>query len=178
MDSIIQWNTRGINSAKQDLLKLIEDNKPSAIAIQETFLGNDFIIKIPGYIGICKQGHYNQRFHGGVAIYIHASCPYETINIISDHQIIAAKITIRQNLTLTIASVYLPSREKATVQSLNNIIDQIPTPFILLGDFNGHNESWGIHPSDQRGRMMMQSINNKQLNLLNDKDQLMTQDHQ
>ena len=49
-DHILQWNARGVSSAKPDLIALIEQYQPSAIAIQETFLGNDFKIKIPGWI--------------------------------------------------------------------------------------------------------------------------------
>ena len=63
IDSIIQWNVRGVTSAKSDLIKLIEMNTPTAIAVQETFLGNDYMIKIPGYNSLCKQGHYLSLIH-------------------------------------------------------------------------------------------------------------------
>ena len=168
VESILQCNTRGVSSAKQDLLKLIKEYQPSVISIQETFLGNDAMIKLPGYLGISKQGHFNQRFHGGVAIYIHSSCPHETININSEHQIIAARITLLQNITLTVTSIYLPGRSNITEQSISDIISQLPTPFILLGDFNGHSELWGFPTSDARGRRIRKILADNHLNCLND----------
>ena len=106
MDNILQWNVRGASSAKEDLLKLIETYQFTVIAIQETLLGGDFKIKLPGYNGICKQGHYNHRFHGGVALYVHSSLPYEQLEIDSPHQIIAAKIQLSHHSPIAIASVF------------------------------------------------------------------------
>ena len=168
MDNILQWSVRGASSAKQDLLQLIDTYHFTIIAIQETFLGGDFKIKLPGFNGICQQGHYNHRFHGGVALYIHSSLPYEQLEIDSPHQVIAARIQLSHHSPIAIASIYLPGREQVTNQSLIRIIQQLPTPFILLGDFNAHHENWGTAPADARGRIISTIINNMQLNCLND----------
>ena len=164
MDNILQWNVRGVTSAKQDLLKLIETHKFSVIAMQETFLGNDVMVKLPGYSGICRQGHYNHRFHGGVALYVHTSCPFQQISINSNHQVIAAKIQLTNNTPITIASIYLPGREQITMQSITSIVQQLSTPFLLLGDFNAHHDAWGTVQADARGRIIYNIMNNLQLN--------------
>ena len=164
----MQWNVRGVTSAKQELIKLIDTYNPIVLAIQETFLGNEFMVKLPGFAGFCKQGHYNNRFHGGVAIYIHNSCPYQKIEIQSEHQIVAASIQLDHHEPISIASIYIPGREKMTRQSLKNILEQLPKPFLLLGDLNGHHAMWGSASNDQRGNLIVDLLNDLHLNCLND----------
>ena len=168
MQSILQWNVRGASASKQDLLKLIEDHKPLVVALQETFLGGDFKIKLPGYVGLCRQGHYNVRFHGGVALYIHSSCPYEPININTNHQVIAARIHLGHTVPVTIASIYLPGRENVSDQSLSTVIEQLPTPFLFLGDYNAHNVFWGTASTDARGLLVARILDNHSIICLND----------
>ena len=71
----LQWNVQGMSTSREDI-NMTDNYKPIAIAVQETFYGCDFVLGVGGYNGICKQGHFNQRFHGGVAMYIHNSLPY------------------------------------------------------------------------------------------------------
>ena len=168
MDTIIQWNLQGMTSAKEDILQLTEEHKPIVLAFQETFYSNDFKAKIPHYHGICKQGHFNHRFHGGVALYIHSSCPYQPINIQTTLQVVAAKIQLHNHRALTIASIYIPGRSRLSLADLRNVVAQLPTPYFLLGDFNGHNPIWGGNSIDTRGRLIEDFITQERLNCLND----------
>ena len=79
---------------------------------------------LAGYNGICKQGHYNNRFHGGVAIYTHSSCPIEPLAIQSNLQVIATRIQLQHSNFITIASLYIPGRQLITQQDLKNLITQ------------------------------------------------------
>jgi hypothetical protein len=36
-------------------------------------------------------------------------------------------------------SVYIPPNSTLGLAQLKNLADQLPTPFIIMGDFNGHN---------------------------------------
>ena len=92
LEMLIQWNTQGILTSKPNLLEI--DNKPIVIAVQKTFLANDVMIKLSNYNVITKQGHFNRRYHGGVALFIHSVCPFNQVNINSDLQIIAARIHV------------------------------------------------------------------------------------
>ena len=71
----LQWYVQGMSTSREDVINIVDNYKPIAIAVQETFYGGDFVVVIGGYNGVCKQGHFNQRFHGGVAMYIHNSMP-------------------------------------------------------------------------------------------------------
>ena len=37
---------------------------------------------------------------------------------------------------------------------LQNVIDQLPSPFILMGDFNGHHTLWGCEDVNNRGQQL------------------------
>ena len=167
-ESIIQWNIQGISSHKDDLLHLISIYRPMVIAIQETFLGNDFMVRVNNYNGLCKQGHYNRRYHGGVAIYIHDTCPFQPIEIQSQFQVVAARVQLPRSCCLTIASIYIPSRNTLNRQDMVNIVNQLPAPFLVLGDVNAHNTIWGGTQIDARGRIIEEFINEYRLNCLND----------
>ena len=68
---LLQWNVQGINSSKEDLVKLIDDLEPSILAIQETFQANSSVTNLLGYNWVATEGHYWHRYHGGVTLYIH-----------------------------------------------------------------------------------------------------------
>ncbi|KAL4119621.1 hypothetical protein QTP88_012419 [Uroleucon formosanum] len=50
---------------------------------------------------------------------------------------------------------------------LNNIIRQLPKPFLFLGDFNSRNPIWGSNYTDARGKIVEKFLNNDQIILLN-----------
>ena len=152
-DLIFQWNVRGLGPAKEDVIKIIDEHNPMVLAFQETFYGNDFIPNFKNYNGLCKQGHFNQRYQGGVALYIHSSCPYSPLQLNSTLQVIAARVRLG-NKTITVASIYIPPRSQITSGDLQNLINQLPRPYLLIGDYNAHHPSWDHHRCDTRGRMV------------------------
>ena len=46
---------------------------------------------------------------------------------------------------MTLCSVYLPHHNHFNFnpKDLQDLIDQLPSSFILMGDFNGHHTLWG-----------------------------------
>jgi hypothetical protein len=36
-----------------------------------------------------------------------------------------------------------PPTIQTRITKLNNLINQLPSPYIIMGDFNGHNPLWG-----------------------------------
>ena len=66
---------QGLSNKKTELLHQIHSNQSSIIAIQETKLSHDYLLKIPHFNVYSKDGHYNQGWHGGVALYIHSDIP-------------------------------------------------------------------------------------------------------
>jgi ribonuclease HI len=54
------------------------------------------------------------------------------------------------------------------VVDLENLIEQLPRPYIILGDLNAHNTVWGSGNSDARGRMLENLFLQHDLCILND----------
>ena len=70
---------------------------------------------------------------------------------------------------ITICSIYLPPSDVLSKNSLVNLIDQLPQPFMLVGDFNGHSKVWGCLDTNNRGEIIEDVIAENDLCLLNEK---------
>ena len=77
-------------------------------------------------------------------------------------------MTFTLHRTISICSVYIPPRAKIEQKDLDEIMSQLPTPYLLLGDFNGHNVIWGSDDVNERGRIIENFINKNNLCLFND----------
>ena len=128
---------------------MIEKNESGIIAIQETFLANDFTVKIKGYNSYYKQGNFSRRYHRVGATYVHESIPTERLIIASQYQVVAMRVNIRKNLTITIANIYLPGSANFERGEMCRIINSLPNPKIIVGDFNAHNTVWGNECTDR-----------------------------
>ena len=72
------------------------------------------------------------------------------------------------NKPITICNIYIPPSYHVASQEFQNLIDQLPSPFILLGDFNAHNPLWGGNRMDSKGEMIEKIMIDNNLSLFND----------
>ena len=80
----------------------------------------------------------------------------------------AVKVTSHK--TITLCSVYLPRNNfSVNPKDLQDVIDQLPSPFIMMGDFNGHHTLWGCEDVNNRGQHLEDLILKNDLILFNDK---------
>ncbi|GFO24774.1 RNA-directed DNA polymerase from mobile element jockey [Plakobranchus ocellatus] len=63
----------------------------------------------------------------------------------------AAAATISLEKTLTVCSLYLPPNSPVSKLSLAELFEQLPKPFLVLGDFNAHSPAWRDSRRDGRG---------------------------
>ena len=54
----------------------------------------------------------------------------------------------------TVCSIYLPPTDQVTEEDTRDLLEQLPTPMILLDDFNAHNPLYGSEKMSTRRRMM------------------------
>ncbi|GFO24194.1 RNA-directed DNA polymerase from mobile element jockey [Plakobranchus ocellatus] len=66
----------------------------------------------------------------------------------------ATAATVNLEKTLTVCSLYLPPNTPVSKVFLVELFEQLPKPFLLLGDFNAHSPAWGDSRRDGRGRML------------------------
>ena len=89
--------------------------------------------------------------------------------LITNLEAVAASLTIN-NITFTVCSIYISPSLQITHGDLIDIVNQLPTPIILLGDFNAHNYLWGGNTTDARGREVEHLLSITNLCLWNNKD--------
>ena len=67
-------------------------------------------------------------------------------------QAVAVNVTLSKKVT--ICSIYLPPSDTLSKHALVNLIDQLPHPFMLVGDFNGHSKVWSCSDTNDRGEII------------------------
>ena len=120
---------------------LIRDRNPGIICLQETKLGNTAFNPGLDYDIYTSAPPPGDRAHGGAAIIINKGIQHSTVRLNSHLQAVAIKAMLGK--AITICSIYLPGAVGFTNLAIQNLIDQLPPPFLLLGDFNAHSPMWG-----------------------------------
>ncbi|CAB3224503.1 unnamed protein product [Arctia plantaginis] len=69
---------------------------------------------------------------------------------------------------MAILCVYSPPSIRFDSAKLKYLIDNIPKPCIVMGDFNAHNVAFGCHSDNNRGRCLYNIIDEFDLCILND----------
>ena len=54
-------------------------------------------------------------------------------------------------------------------EHLDSLLKQLPSTYLLLGDFKGHNILWGNKENNSRGELIGNFITNDDICLMNDK---------
>ena len=67
-----------------------------------------------------------------------------------------------------IVSIYNSRDEDIGENLLSTLVQQLPKPVILTGDFNRYNQIWGSPINDNRGDKVLSFIDKNRLNILND----------
>lgn len=165
-NKIIQWNIDGLATHLEFLQKLVNDEKPDIICIQETNFKDQSFIKLKGYEINYKNRTECLRASGGVATYIKSNLNYSNIKVTSKLEAIATSVTIAGK-NICICNVYIPDSYNLDNNGIPNLIAQLPKPFIIVGDFNSHNSLWGSHKIDARGKLIDKLLLDQDITLLN-----------
>ena len=81
------------------------------------------------------------RACGGVSVLVRDGIPSSECSLNTSLQ--PKAVTISTSKTITVCSLYMPTSENLNIVLLTRLIDQLPTPFVICGDFNGHGMTWG-----------------------------------
>lgn len=162
---IIQYNIRGLENNRNDIDTLHHLYKPSLFCLQETHIKNNIIPTIRNYKIIYNQ---NNTATQGVAFLIKDNLKYLQIQLNTDIQAIAISINIP--FKVNICNIYMHPQMKISDTELQNLIDQIPQPRLILGDFNAHNPLWGSASQNPRGRTIENIITHNNLICINNDD--------
>lgn len=165
--AILQWNCNGFYSHLPELQHIISNINPLYIFIQESRLQPHQKCKLSGYKPYRKDRQNSSIASGGVTILAQNQIPANEIKLNTELEAIAISTYVPQMSKITICNVYLPPNKLFTQKQLEELVQQLPPPFLLVGDLNSHNTLWGSNYTDGRGRKIEKFINNKRI-LLND----------
>ena len=146
---------------------LLKDYEPAALYLQETHLKDTDNISIRNYTAFHTFSANNERAAGGVSIFINNNAPHSQITLNNNLQAVAVSITLHRVITL--CSIFIPLSSRLSPKDLDDLVPQLPSPFILLGDFNGHNILWGSKDINDKGRIIESFIDYHGLCLYNTK---------
>jgi len=166
-EAILQWNIRGLANNFCDLKYLICKEEPAVIALQETHLKPGSKFRIRGYKAhaMTVKPKEGGRAHGGVSFFIRDNLQFTPINLNTNLQAVAVRM--KSPFPVTLCCIYLPNG-KWSGNSLESLIDNLPAPFIIFGDFNSHNTLWGSTRTDTNGAALEQVIFNRDISVIND----------
>ena len=106
------------------------------------------------------------RACGGVSVLVKTYIPHRQISLNTNLQAVA--VVLSRHTTITIGSIYIPPRYQLGNRELNDLLDQLPSPFILIGDMNAHNITWGNLDNNSKGDKLEKLISDYDLCLWND----------
>ena len=137
---------------------------PACICLQETLAHLNKITNISGYNMLHSRVTRDDGHERGASLLIHKKINYDLIPLRTDLQAVAAKIYWHKQYT--ICSLYLPHSDVSKAQ-IQDLINQLPTPFLILGDFNARNTLWGDTAVNRRGQAIEEVLLENDVILLN-----------
>ncbi|GFX67726.1 hypothetical protein TNCV_4733181 [Trichonephila clavipes] len=100
--------------------------------------------KIRRYGFLCR-GYRSKTLYRGILcichmrrmyFYIPLDVPSSALSLHTSLQALAVRI--HSTSLFTVCCLYLPPNTVIRQHDLNDLVDQLPAPFVILGDFNGH----------------------------------------
>ena len=94
METIIQWNSRGLRANLEEVEMLMKSLTPSALCLQETLLNKQDI-----NFRHCTDYHTapivrDSRAHGGFAVFVKKRVPHSQVQVTSVLQTVAVRVSL------------------------------------------------------------------------------------
>ena len=161
---ILQWNIQGLRAKYQELSTILRNKKVSVTCLLETLLGGATWQPSHAY-KMEKSPHIGGDHNRGVAILTHATLQYTRIRLLTNLEAVAIRINSGKHYT--ICSIYLSPSVNIRKAEIQDLIKQLPRPFLILGDFNAKHPLWdSFNADDARGRDVASLLTHEALDLL------------
>src|SRR6266576_4499571 len=170
---ILQWNTNGVYKHFNKLKLLIDKFHPLIIAIQETYLKPIHQINLNNYSVFRRDYVDNLIASGGVLFLVNNKVVIKLqIRVHTNLQVTAISVYLPNivNTPLTICNIYLPPNTNLNTADISNIINQLPPPFIICGDFNPHSSTLNSTYNNNHGNILDKIIMSGDIMVLNEVD--------
>lgn len=164
---VLQWNVRSVWKNYAEFRKIVDDNFPLAICLQEMMTEKTNNLLKNRYHWII-QSRPESLGKGIVGLGLRKDIPYQVISHSSSLHVCVGRIGSPWDIT--IVSLYAPHTisSQELIVKLNDLLCTLQPPFLLCGDFNAAHEAWGSAKSNIRGRLLLEwAVDNNFLALNN-----------
>lgn len=161
----MQWNCRGLLHNLDDVNFLLQKHEPVALCLQETNLKPSNTNFLKSFQLFRKDRLTSSCSSGGVAIVVKSDVAACEVTLATPLEAVAARILLDR--LVTVCSLYIPPSFALSAGDLEQLADQLPEPFFILGDFNAHNPLWGSQRFDSRGKVIERFVSSRELCVLN-----------
>ena len=159
---ILQWNCRGYFTSTSSIKELHDKYNPAVIALQELIMGQRNTLSLRGYHSMYSPGR------GGAGLLIRRDVPLSRISLRTTLQAVAATVNVGKQFT--VCSIYLPPNTPIAYAELRELMEQIPSPRLLLGDLNARDPAWGDHITNARATHIKKLMEDFDMGVLNTGD--------
>ena len=113
-DKILQWNVRGYQANHEELLLLTRFYQPCVLALQETLPSDCSKMSLSGYT-VLHRSSGRDSTSGGVALLINQNILSSAVDLDTNLQAVAARISFGKTVTVCKCNIYLHGWEIAVI---------------------------------------------------------------
>lgn len=156
---ILQWNARSAIANKHSLNKCLSDNDIDIALISESWFQPGRHIGFSGY-NLVRSDRLDGRT--GVAILVKTGiCFRETLtnsDFIEGFQICGIEMQLKKHYFIKFYSFYCEPTCHTRKDDWKKLFDHIGCNSVLGGDFNSHHTTWGSYKIDQKGKQILEVL--------------------
>ena len=158
VDSILQWNVRGVRARRQEISLLLKEQNPSSLCLQVLKLPSNSQYSISNqYKSYMKLPSDNIELpRGGTMVAVKLTILHILLQISPRLQ--AAVVSFSAGSLKSLCSVYFSPNEQISTLQIERFVDQLPKPTMLVGEMSAHNPMWFDGELNRRGEMVLSAI--------------------
>ena len=143
---------------------LTAEVNPVAVCLQETML--EQFTPCPREFSFLRTPYDPAvgSIHGSI-LYIRKDIPHASLMLNTTLEAIAVKVHLDRQIAL--CSLYLPPNQPVSKEDILHLINQLPPPFMLVGDFNARHPLWGDVTANVKGNILASVLESENVALMN-----------
>ena len=165
MDCVLHWNLQSLHTKFSDLKLLLHDFTPAVVCLQETLCSTRPVHPPSGFSIFHSLPARRDGHERGAAILVDKRVHCIAFPLRTSLQAVAVRVWLGK--WYTICSLYLP-HSSLSLREVTDLLDQLHSPYLLLGDMNAKSPLWGATNTDNFGRIFESVLLSHPISLLTD----------
>ncbi len=152
MASILQWNCRDLRAAWEELNVLLSQFSLACVSLKETMIRDAYTSSPASYSVFYSAYSKGQGHQGGDSLLVRHGVPVTLLELETTLQAVAVRLFL--NRPYTVCSLYIPPGGTGERDDFVHLVRELPSPFILLDDFNGRHPLCCDCMANRRGDLL------------------------